>query len=484
MELDSAPGDPVEDVVFEVRRVSHSGTPIDMRTIAGQQLAAQVLGSWDGVSLSAPFSVPSTGVEETTDEDGLAVFDNLELGLYLVEEVSAPAGVTPAGPFLVTLPLSQPGPHPETTSWTGDWWLYNVHVYPKNAVTPAPVKTVEDSEIHHRGQVTTWTITTTLQGAPHDLNGDSTITGDEVHSFTGFAVRDDLDSRLVYLADSLKLKVDGVDLVPADYTVTWDPAPDEEGVVPAGAVMLIQFTEQGLAKLNAAGDGGELAVSFDTVANASGVIPNTAQVYTNGYDTELGPDEQDVPPTVTPTVEQKFGGITLVKTASDTNAAQPGAKFQVWVDVNGNGKLDEGTDTAVDQDGTAGPDVWTTGNDGKVVIDGLRYSNWADGKAVTETDPEYNKYLLVEVDAPEGYSLLAAAVPFVVTTPASGEGATQVPVVNKPFNSGPELPLTGGAGLGLLIGTGAVLMGGGALLLGLHVARRRREQAAAAAALL
>lgn len=64
---------------------------------------------------------------DETDANGIAKFDNLELGLYVVIETKTPAKVTtPAAPFLVSVPM---------TTTDGKEWLYDVHVYPKNKTT-------------------------------------------------------------------------------------------------------------------------------------------------------------------------------------------------------------------------------------------------------------------------------------------------------------------------------------------------------------
>lgn len=65
--------------------------------------------------------------EKATGSDGVATFNELPLGLYLVQETEAPAQITgKVEDFLVSVPM---------TNATGDDWLYNVHVYPKNSST-------------------------------------------------------------------------------------------------------------------------------------------------------------------------------------------------------------------------------------------------------------------------------------------------------------------------------------------------------------
>ena len=68
-----------------------------------------------------------TPIVQITDENGEAKFNNLSLGLYLVQETDAPAQITgKVGDFLVSVPM---------TNAAGDDWLYDVHVYPKNSST-------------------------------------------------------------------------------------------------------------------------------------------------------------------------------------------------------------------------------------------------------------------------------------------------------------------------------------------------------------
>lgn len=68
--------------------------------------------------------VLETKSEVKTDNAGIAKFDNLALGFYVVVETTTPDKVTtPVKPFIVSVPM---------TTKDGDNWLYDVHVYPKN----------------------------------------------------------------------------------------------------------------------------------------------------------------------------------------------------------------------------------------------------------------------------------------------------------------------------------------------------------------
>lgn len=67
------------------------------------------------------------GTEAVTNENGIADFNNLPLGYYLVVEDTAPAGYFPVNPFLVSVP---------STNDEGTAWDYSVRVEPKNETIP------------------------------------------------------------------------------------------------------------------------------------------------------------------------------------------------------------------------------------------------------------------------------------------------------------------------------------------------------------
>ena len=77
--------------------------------------------------------VPEQKDQKVTSADGLAKFEKLELGLYLVIETKAPDSVTTACvPFFVSIPMTK-GDGSQTNALQD--WLYDVHVYPKNSTS-------------------------------------------------------------------------------------------------------------------------------------------------------------------------------------------------------------------------------------------------------------------------------------------------------------------------------------------------------------
>ena len=88
---------------------------------------------------------PDLGISEpdataTTDENGIAEFPNLQLGMYVVIETGTPDKVTsPVKPFLVSVPM--------TSVNNPNEWLYDIHVYPKNGTTYGEVKIVKTGRV-------------------------------------------------------------------------------------------------------------------------------------------------------------------------------------------------------------------------------------------------------------------------------------------------------------------------------------------------
>ena len=63
--------------------------------------------------------------------EGIAKFEDLPLGIYLVQETSAPNHITKSSDFVISLPM---------TSNDNQSWKYNIDVYPKNQSTYANVR--------------------------------------------------------------------------------------------------------------------------------------------------------------------------------------------------------------------------------------------------------------------------------------------------------------------------------------------------------
>lgn len=78
------------------------------------------------------YTTKKVGDEIVTESEGIAKFENLDLGIYVVIETTTPDAVTdPVDPFILSIPM---------TTADGSDWLYDVHVFPKNGTTYGEVK--------------------------------------------------------------------------------------------------------------------------------------------------------------------------------------------------------------------------------------------------------------------------------------------------------------------------------------------------------
>lgn len=397
---------------------------INLSTNAGFVAAEKVVQKFDpfnpAQSINAAGHNLGSAKTETTNEKGQALFAELPVGLYLVEETRLPGvaenqAVTKAMPFLIMVPLTDPAGLQN--------WVYDVHVYPKNVISEV-CKTVEDKAAIRLGDQVKYQV-------------ESSIPGGSVT--TKFVITDTIDSRLTY--QSAKVFISGVEVT--DVILTPPAAPGGNLVVTLGE----SARGQAFAALQA-DPNAKVKVEINVLGKESGEIDNQAKV-------TFQRAGENVTEVLSNRVVTKFGGIKILK-VSTANVMLPGAVFEVWASKTNDFK----TAAKVSINGT---DSWTTPASGEITIDGLRYSAFADGSAVTSSSGKYNHYWLVETKAPKGYELLAKPVPFTV-----GSQVGTVPVlsvVNTPHNAGGKLPLTGGSGSLAAIGVGLALAGAGAFFL-------------------
>lgn len=457
------PGRPaVPGVQFTIKQVN----TIDLTTQSGWDKTNTLSGTYNTAAPNSVATAESTitgagytlgaGQSATTDANGNVAFSGLPLGLYLVEETSTPPGVTPSAPYLVTLPLTDPN---STSSW-----LYDVYTYPKNAVTSV-AKTVKDASDTKLGDNVAWTIT---GGLPASTGPNDTV--------TGYLVTDNLDPKLTYTGVTAALS-DGTTLTAGtDYTVTAPAAPNNQ--------LQVKFTAAGLQKLTTArnaNDATKVVITVATTVNAPGDISNTAVLYPdqgavanhdNASCPTCAPGSPGSPTGGTPSTPAttKWGSYTVTKTneAGSTNLA--GAVFKVYPTL---ADAQADTNAIAVNNGTTTVSTWTTGSDGTVTISGLRDSDFANGQQLnSSTDPGWQDYYLVEVQAPAGYSLLAQPIKFDVTDATSAVGS-DLTVKDAAANGGFTLPFTGGVGSSIVYLAGALLLTG-ALVLGLG--RRRPKK--------
>ena len=160
-------------------------------------------------------AIKTDSVEKATGSDGVATFDNLSLGLYLVQETEAPAQITGrVGDFLVSVPM---------TNATGDDWLYAVHVYPKNSSTYGEVTLQKKGKIGSADA-------TNLEGAQFKLEVKKTPTSwEQVFKNNKGEQISTTNDGILTTDDKGKIKVK--DLAPGDYRFVEVKVPKDTGYI-------------------------------------------------------------------------------------------------------------------------------------------------------------------------------------------------------------------------------------------------------------
>ena len=465
----SATGAPLAGATFTVEKL----TSVDLTKQEGwEKLANYRKGKGDekiSANAAAIEAARADGVgaavSQTTGADGLATFNGLALGAYIVTETQTPAGYTGSRPFIITVPMT----HPTELNK----WVYDVHAYPKNAKVNVE-KEVDDAQTPAVGSPISYTITADVPDAP-------------VVDY--YNVVDQYDKRVDLPENQITLRMveakDGeVDLVKGDdYTLI--PAVGKDGKT---KFWTAEFTEAGRKKMIAQRKSNDTKIVMSLEGTLKekigdeGLVENKAILLPGAPANNWKPGSGEVPPPDYPNakVVSKFGKVTITKTSSvdDTKKLQ-GAEFQVYKckpatkPANNFESVDASLDTKLTVDGK---DTFVTDDQGKVTIDGLRNNDWEDNEEVA--DPGY--YCLVETKAPDGFELQSRPIAFQILASNSTEAnkyTLETTVKDVPKNGGFNLPLTGAAGVGVLIVTGALLVAGsGAIVL---ANKRRKEQAEA-----
>ncbi|MFB2586660.1 SpaH/EbpB family LPXTG-anchored major pilin [Herbiconiux liukaitaii] len=431
-------GIPLAGAVFTATQVSG----VDLTTPEGWTIATNLTPATASTRLgSTSFtSTPSssTGTADFTVDPALYP-TGMPIGLYYVQETVLPADATnPAAPFLVSLPLPT-GP----VGAPANQWIYDVHVYPKNAVTeltktrvPAPANSAEA----RNPDLIRWAIASSIP---------TLAVGDPI---TNFTLVDEIPADLEFVATP------PTGVTPTTVTVTsaagiaqsFAEGADYTITTTAGTSTLT-FTPAGLVRLTNLQGG---VVSFNVLTRAvsippNGLIVNSATANINGA-------------TETVTGTTPIGQLTVF--AFESNNGSPrvplaGAVYQVYISQN---------DANLQQNPISieGVTNWTTDESGYVEIPIVTPGN----------------YFVREITPPVGFNLPNSnPVPTVVV---AGETSTVAPVQNYvEFNHTQVsvanflLPLTGGDG-GLWFGLG----GAGLIVLALGAAFVVRRRAAAAQA--
>ncbi|WP_291040055.1 SpaH/EbpB family LPXTG-anchored major pilin [Herbiconiux sp.] len=428
-------GIPLSGAVFTATQVAG----VDLTTPEGWAIATNLTPQTASTRLSS-----STFTSTPSSSNGTATFPadpdfptGMPIGLYYVQETVLPADATnPVAPFLVSLPLPT-GP----SGAPANQWIYDVHVYPKNAVTeltktrvPAPANSAEA----RNPDLIRWAIASSI---PTLAAGDS---------IANFSLVDEIPTDLEFLAtpptgvSPTTVTVTSAAGIAQNFVVNTDYT-----IVTTAGTSTLTFTPSGLTRLTALQGG---VVSFNVLTRAvtippNGLIVNSATANVNGA-------------TETVTGTTPIGQLTVFAYES-TNGSQrvplAGAIYQVYLNQN---------DANLQQNPISieGVTNWTTGPDGYVEIPIVTPGN----------------YYVREITPPAGFNLPQANP--VQTVVVAGPTSTVAPVQNYVEFAHTQvsvanflLPLTGGDG-GLWFGLG----GAGLIVFALGAAFVVRRRAAAA----
>lgn len=382
-----------------------------------------------------------------TNEDGELTFTDLAKGYYYVEEnlsIGTPQVdgknveiASKVKPFVVAVPMTAP---------SGEAWLTDVHVYPKNEGLN-PEKTAEMPSANVGDEVK-WSITADI---PTDFN-----------DYTAFSLTDNLDEKLNFVTDSVEVygtEADGKTKVleglsdPDDYKVTHsaaDPSNKEKVVV--------ALTPEGIAKFAGTQAAAKIRIDLGTTVNSkineveNNTVENKAEINYQNTTTSDGKIN-------TSAAGINTGKVTIKKTDQD-GANLATAKFKLYY-VEGSDKYDlYKNDTGaikgvkVGENAPAGYSLYeaVSGADGVALFSGLKTHKSFDANGDPE-DPI--TYYIEETKAPDGYNLLQDPVQ-VSFADANGNHVVEKGIVNK---KGFTLPNTGGIGMILLVVIGIVFIG-------------------------
>lgn len=456
---------PLNGITFNLYKITPNPATGALPGVGPYTLSGTTLTDGAGASFTvAAAATPSitTAGGTLVNPAGEATASNLPQGYYLVVEQTSALVASPADPFVVAVPMTNPN---------GEGWIQNVHVYPKNEDISVEKKPTTTTSVAI-GSTMSFEIISSIPTGIY-----STIPTEDAK--IKYSVTDTLDSALTLNAASIKVyglttKTGVGVLIPSsNYTVSGS--------------FTVAMNATGRKLLH---DNGYkfLSIKFDTVVNEgilskpNQTVENKAQVdFTNKFGEDKSKESDPV--------KVHTASVDLTKEDASTAAKLAGAEFQISSSLanaqNGvylkklpsshptrpNGIVDQGDpDYASAQPWIATSAVTT----GIASFDGLKdYTSTflPDG---TE-NKTYLSYYIVETKAPTGYNLLDAPITVTFSEANSTETNSYTIASTVKDTNKFTLPKTGGMGT-ILFTVGGIAIIGIAVIL-IATSKKKKQSA-------
>ncbi|MFU0662852.1 SpaH/EbpB family LPXTG-anchored major pilin [Gardnerella vaginalis] len=466
-----------------------------------------------------------------TGADGKVKFENLDLGLYKVEETQVPTGymVSDMKSFYMTLPLPEYTTSEGKNPTTSVEYNYNPTVYPKNMSTSDSIEKVYDkTKFASVKDKVPFTITAKV----NKVKSDNALTANDLK---GYKVFDDAPTAAFKTIDTSvvkKVKINGAEVTNDDTNTYYnvetpivndsddakandDATENQRGLAGKHTRILVTFTDEGLKKIadaiNACEHNGdtvtvevdlefELSDDFKTVPTKTTDMSEDDKkkdeiVNKSGFFPVNESNAGAVPPIIPDNEKSKatidFGYLQVhkfyMKDGVKTNL--PGAKFRIFADKDkanacAKGLADLTKKVNQIKDCKAASTLIDAPKSGKSV------NSTPDLKTTAATNSDGNfetpykvrakdTVYLVEVEAPQGYALSPDVHEVTVekdtTTPADFE---DLPLIKKGSKDGKgyfwfNLPATGAYGVLIFAVVGMGLIVASVIM---YVRNRKEEE--------